>query len=83
MGKKTRDDDLGDWIEVTRQVFQQHQDMGVCATLLEKRVLYTLCSIGFFTQLQRIFYAKKRFNNDKKEHFWHKGSLKAIIHSYN
>jgi len=25
---------------------------------------------------------KKRFNNDKKEHFWHKGSLKAIIHSY-
>jgi len=25
---------------------------------------------------------KKRFNNDKKEHFWHKSSLKAIIHSY-
>jgi len=25
---------------------------------------------------------KKRFNNDKKEHFLHKGSLKAIIHSY-
>jgi len=23
---------------------------------------------------------KKRFNNDKEEHFWHKGSLQAIYY---
>jgi len=46
-------------------------------TLRKKRVHWGSIykSIGFFTQLQRTFYAKKRFYNDKKEHFWHKGSL--------
>jgi len=46
--------------------------------LLEKKVHYVLYMkhIGFFTQLQKTFYAKKkRFYNDKKEPFWHKGSL--------
>jgi len=35
--------------------------------------------MGFFTQLQRTFYAKKRFYNDKKEPFWHKGSLQHFV----
>jgi len=41
--------------------------MTLYCTLLEKGVLYTVCSIGFFTQLQMTFCAKKRFYNDKKE----------------
>jgi len=37
-------------------------------TLLEKRVHWgSMWSTGFFTQLQKAFYAKKRFYNDKKE----------------
>jgi len=36
---------------------------------LRKKGFY-IWSIGFFTQLQRTFYAKKRFYNDKKEPFW-------------
>jgi len=49
-------------------------------TLRKKGSLgFYIWSIGFFTQLQRTFYAKKKFYNDKKEPFYplerHKGSL--------
>jgi len=47
-------------------------------TLLEKRVLYGICSIEFFTPLQRIFNAKNGSIMRRKNPF----GTKAIIRSY-